>query len=87
MNEEVWVSIKGYEGLYEVSTFGRVKSLNYRHTKKEKILRYNINSRGYKYVILCKNGKTKNFSIHRLVAIAFIFNSEKFIPINMMGIN
>ena len=82
MNEEVWVSIKGYECLYEVSTFGRVKSLNYRHTKKEKILRYNINSSGYKYVILCKNGKAKNFSIHRLVAIAFIFNSEKFIQVN-----
>ena len=79
---EEWKAIKGYEGLYEVSNLGRVKSLERKvkhpivreKTIKEKILKYNIDNNGYLYVTLYKDGKSKSFKVHRLVAIAFIPN-------------
>ena len=71
MNEE-WKDIKGYEGKYQVSNLGRIKSLNYNHTKKEKILDIKPRKDGYMYVGLFKNGKRKSFKVHRLVAEAFI---------------
>lgn len=67
--------IAGYEGLYKITTEGVVISTNYRMTGKEKELKAGTNRRGYKYVILCKNGKRKSHSVHRLVANAFIDNS------------
>ena len=76
MEEEIWKPIKGYEGLYEISNLGRVKSLNYKGTGKEKILKNTENSKGYLMVCLTKNGKQKLFKIHRLVAEAFIPNPE-----------
>ena len=73
---EEWKPIKDYEGLYEVSNLGRVKSLNYKRTGKEKILK-NIECRnGYLAVSLTKLGKQKVFYIHKLVAEAFIPNPE-----------
>lgn len=69
---EEWVDVKDYEGLYQVSNFGRVKSLNYNRTNKEKILIESKNGRRYKKVILSKNGKRINFLIHRLVYEAFV---------------
>ena len=74
--EEIWKPIKDYEGLYEVSNLGRVKSLNYRGTGKEKILKNIENSKGYFQVGLVKFGKQKVFKVHRLVAEAFIPNPE-----------
>lgn len=76
MKEERWLPVVGYEGLYEVSSLGRVKSLNYNHTGKEKILSPGKTSRWYLHVDLCKNGKSYQRLIHRLVAIAFIPNPE-----------
>ena len=76
MEEEIWKSIKSYEGLYEISSLGRVKSLNYRGTGKKKILKNIECSNGYLMVNLTKNGKQKQFKVHRLVAEAFIPNSE-----------
>ena len=76
MEEEVWKPIKDYEGLYEVSNLGRVKSLNYNRTGKEKILKNIECSNGYLMVFLTKFGKQKNYLIHRLVAGAFIPNPE-----------
>lgn len=76
MQIEEWKNIKGYQGLYQVSNFGRVKSLNYNKTNKEKILIGGKVSRGYKRVLLSKNGKTKNFLIHRLVYTAFVGNVQ-----------
>ena len=81
---EEWKAIKGYEGLYEVSNLGRVKSIERKvahpivkeKTIKEKLLKYNTDSNGYLYVTLYKNGKPKSFKIHRLVAIAFISNPD-----------
>ena len=76
MEEEIWKPIKDYEGLYEVSNLGRVKSLNYRKTGKEKILKNIECNNGYLKVGLIKFGKCKMCSIHRLVAEAFIPNPE-----------
>lgn len=76
MEEEIWKPIKDYEGLYEISSLGRVKSLNYNRTGKKKILKNMKNSNGYLVVSLTKFGKQKNYLIHRLVAEAFIPNPE-----------
>ena len=65
---EVWKSIKGYED-YQVSNYGNVKSLKY---GKEKILSKGLDSSGYLLVCLCKDGKVKTFTIHQLVAVAFL---------------
>ena len=73
---EIWRDIKDYEGLYKVSNFGRVKSLNYRNTGREKILQLNKTKNGYIRVCLWKDGKTKAFLVHRLVALAFIDNID-----------
>lgn len=80
--EEIWKSIRDYEGLYEISSLGRVRSLcrkvkikNYQITIHEKILKPGFN-RHYYQVHLCKNGKYPLFEIARLVADAFIPNSE-----------
>lgn len=73
--EEEWKDIKGYEGLYQISNFGRIKSLKkwngnlYKET--ERILKPQKNSRGYLRILLSFNNK-KYFFIHRLVAEHFI---------------
>ena len=73
MENEIWLPVKGFEGLYEVSSFGRVRSLNYNHTGQTKVLSTG-ESKGYLFVILYKNGKRKHYSVHRLVASAFLPN-------------
>ena len=73
---EEWKSIKDYEGLYEVSNMGRVKSLNYRNSGIEKILKLNKSKQGYLRITLNKNGDRKTFQVHRLVAEAFIPNID-----------
>lgn len=84
--KEVWKNIKGYEGLYQVSNLGRVKSLVFRNNvcclNKEKILSLNKQKKGYISVILCKNGKPKMFYVHRLVADAFIPNPNNLPQVN-----
>lgn len=74
--QETWKPIKGYEGLYEISNLGRVKSLpkfycNNSTLHKERFLKPQ-NKKGYYQVALLKNGKPKWISVHRLVAEAFI---------------
>ena len=72
---EIWRWISGFEGLYQISNFGRVKSFSRRGTSK-KIIKPWINRQGYLIVDLCKNSKSKHFPVHRLVAQAFIPNPE-----------
>lgn len=79
MGYEIWKDVKGYEGLYQVSNIGKVKSLHY---NKEKILADRFDKKGYLSVRLFKNGKSKIFKTHRLVAQAFIPN-----PINKEQVN
>ena len=79
---EEWRDIKGYEGKYMVSNLGRIKSLNYRRTGKEKILEGVDNGHGYLKVELCKDGKIKTCTIHRLVATAFCENPHGYKEVN-----
>ena len=82
MIKEYWKPVVGYEGLYMVSNWGRVKSMNYRHSGKERILKPLTNSSGYLLVKLCKDGKAKAFTVHRLVAEAFLPNTDNLPLIN-----
>ena len=85
--EEIWKPIKGYEGLYEVSNTGKVKSLNYRGTKKEKLLTPKENNSGRLMVGLQNRNKPKYYLIHRLVAQAFIPNPNEYPEINHIDEN
>lgn len=80
---EIWKDIEGYEGLYQVSNLGRVKSLNYSRTGKEGILKPNPTKRGYIIVEL----KSKPFQVHRLVAQAFIPNPNNLPQVNHIDEN
>jgi len=78
--KEIWKDIPNYEGYYQVSNLGRVKSLKRVvcrsdgsfHTLKEKLLKASINGVGYLATILSKDGKKKSFKVHQLVAMAFL---------------
>ena len=77
-----WKDIPGYEGLYQVSNLGEIKSLGNGKTRKEKILRLTKDKYGYLYITLSENGKLKKFKVHRLVAMAFIPNPNNYTQIN-----
>lgn len=82
MREEEYKDVIGYEGKYQVSNLGNVKSLNYNRTGKERILKAGKSGRGYLYVILFKGGKGKPYTVHRLVAEAFIPNPQGLPEVN-----
>lgn len=77
--EEIWKDVVGYEGLYQVSNMGRIRSLshitkcgNYTRTTSGRILKQNPDLRGgYFLVYLSKYGKVKCLKVHKLVAICF----------------
>ena len=73
---EEWRPVVGYEGLYEVSDWGNVRSLNYNKTGKVKELKKILNCHDYYVVCLHKNRKQKEGKVHQLVAKAFIPNPE-----------
>lgn len=79
---EEFRDIEGYEGKYQVSNLGNVKSLNYHRTGKEKILKPRNSSCDYLFVRLYINGKGKNYFVHRLVANAFIPNPNNLPQVN-----
>lgn len=70
MKEEIWKIIEDYPN-YEVSNLGRVRNI-----KTGRVLRLSLQKDGYQHVSLCLKGKIKHTLIHRLVANAFIPNSE-----------
>lgn len=72
MYNEIWKDIKGYEGLYQVSDQGMVRSLNYNRTGKTRVLKLKENRYGYLQVGLWKDGIQKSVSVHRLVWSAFV---------------
>lgn len=82
---EIWKDIECYEGWYQVSNLGNVKSLKrdltrsdgVKQTYQEKILRNTISTTGYYYVSLTKNSCVKKFKTHRLVAHAFLFKNKE----------
>jgi hypothetical protein len=73
--EEIWKDIEGYEGLYQISSLGRVKSLKDRWGK-ERIRKLKTGTNGYHFINLSKTGKVEVFMVHRLVAKAFIPNPD-----------
>ena len=79
---EIWKCIKGFEN-YQVSNYGRIKSLNYRQTGKSGILSSALDKRdGYLRVNLCKDGKKYPKLVHQLVSLAFIPNSNNLPCVN-----
>ena len=78
-NEENWKDIEEYEGLYQISDKGRIKSIGY---GKERILNLKRNTKGYLQVNLSKNGEHKWCLIHRLVALAFLSNPNNLPQVN-----
>ena len=90
--KEIWKDIPNYEGLYQVSNLGRVKSLKRKKydinskkiifVGKDIILKNIINEKGYFKVCLRSNYKNKFYKIHRLVAQAFIPNPNEYIEVN-----
>lgn len=69
---EVWKDIAGYQGRYQVSDLGNVKSLNYSRKGVAQLLKPVLKSTGYYVVSLRVNGRQKQFYVHRLVADAFV---------------
>ena len=91
--KEVWKDVKGYEEIYQVSNTGKVRSLDRISAQGARIkgtmLKFGISrsGKGYYQVNLCKNGKTKMFLVHRLVASEFIENENQYPCINHMDEN
>lgn len=83
LKREEWRPALGYEGLYQVSSIGRVKRLGGTGgARLDKILARSTNNMGYFYLALCANGKQRKFLVHRLVAMAFIPNPENKAEVN-----
>lgn len=86
--KRIWRDVEGYEGLYQVSNTGKVRSLNYRGIKgKKKILKGSTDKDGYHLIVLSKNNKQKTLKVHRLVAKAFIPNPNDLPCINHIDEN
>ncbi len=79
---EIWREVKGYEGLYDVSNIGNVRSLNWRHSGKTRNLFLKTHRDGYKQVELFKDGKKQMLCVHRIVAEAFLDNPENLPQVN-----
>ena len=87
---EIWKDVEGYEGLYQVSNLGRVKSLartcktkgNGIRDVKECIRKTITSNCGYVMVLLCKDNKAKHCLMHRLVANAFVGNPDNLPQVN-----
>ena len=69
---EIWLPIEGYEGLYEISNYGNVANLNYRHTGKRAVLKLTSKDRYIKVALVDANGKSRTHWVHRLVGLAFL---------------
>jgi len=78
---EVWKDILEYEGLYQISNLGRVKSFFYDKVSG-RIIKEQDNSKGYKFVHLKKNKIMTNLYIHRLVGASFLNNDEGYTELN-----
>lgn len=80
--EEEWRDVVGYEGLYQVSNLGRIKSFQYGNSHNIKIMNKHFVRGGYVSAQLWKSGTSKCIGIHRLVAQAFLENPNNFEQVN-----
>ena len=87
MKYRKWKDVPGYEGLYQVSNFGEVRSLFYRGKKLVQILKAAADKKGYLHVGLWKDGKVRTKQVHRLVALAFIPNPNNLSVVNHIDWN
>lgn len=83
---EIWKDIKGYEGYYQISNLGNVKSLDridaIGRVVKGRLLKWKHNNRGYFTICLKKDGQARYFLVHRLVALTFIPNGDGLAQVN-----
>jgi hypothetical protein len=90
---EIWKDIPNYEGLYQVSNLGRIKSIERKvswefyekpcaRKHKERIIATEVAKNGYKRVGLCKDGKRTRYQLHRIIAKAFLPNPRNLPVIN-----
>ena len=79
-----WRDVPEYEGLYKVSEYGDVMSLNYNRTGEKRLLKQSKDRYGYMFVKLCKNGIQKAYKVHRLVATSFCEGADYFQEVNHM---
>ena len=90
MENEIWKDIPGYEGYYQVSNYGRVKSMYFNAKKtlgynikiNPKIIKNGVDRHGYLFVRLYLGDKIKRYSIHRLVALLFVPNPNNLSEVN-----
>ena len=76
MSDEIWKDIPGYEGLYQASSVGNIRSLNYHRQNIIKNMKPYVHKHGYLMVNLRKDNEGKGVLVHRLVALTFIPKSE-----------
>ncbi len=87
---EIWKDVIGFEGQYQISNFGKVQSLprvlirsnGHPQTVKGRILKTFVTKNGYQFAVFQIGLKTKNFAVHRLVAIHFIDNTDNKYAVN-----
>lgn len=92
---EEWKTIPCFQGLYEASNLGRIRSIDRvvrrngltSKSLKGKILSPNTQKNGYKVVALSKQGKTQSFRVHRLVALAWLPNPDNLTEVNHLNEN
>lgn len=80
--KEEWIDIIGYDGKYQISNLSNIKSMNYKLSGKERVLKQFINSGGYYTLSLCKNGISTNYFVHRLMFENFIGEIPKSMDVN-----
>jgi hypothetical protein len=71
---EIWKDIKDYEGIYQASNFGNLRSLNYKRSGKIQVLKPALDNKGYLRTALMKSGVLKTVKVHRVIAQTFIEN-------------
>ena len=82
---ETWVDIPEYEGLYQVSNMGNVRSLNWNKTGQSRNLFLKPHTRGYLQVELRRNGKRRMYTVHKLVARCFVGGYKEGLVVNHLN--